>query len=151
LHGEHNSRRRDPGGDNVSALAGDRRRRLAAPTDDRTLERLETRARITDATGQLLRCFPRWSRALGQLTSLALERLADNEPLDPNDPDMWRSRDAHAQAVLHRHGQGKVSATRLMSAAIAALIDGQALADRDAGLDWSTLTVPVTSPCAALT
>ena len=93
----------------------------------------------TDATGQLLRCFPRWSRALEQLTSLALERLADNEPLDPNEPDVWRSRDAHAQAVLHRHGQGKVSATRLTSAAIAALIDGQALADRDAGLDWSTV------------
>jgi len=38
----------------------------AAPTDGRTLERerLEIRARVTDATGQLLRCFPRWSRAL---------------------------------------------------------------------------------------
>ena len=116
----------------------------AAPPDGRTLERerLETRARVTGATGQLLRCFPRWSRALEQLTSLALERLADNEPVDPNDRDVWRSRDAHAQAVLHRHGQGNVSATRLTSAAIAALIDGQALADRDAGLDWSTVTVP---------
>jgi hypothetical protein len=32
--------------------------------DGRTLERerLETRARVTDATGQLLRCFPRWSQ-----------------------------------------------------------------------------------------
>jgi hypothetical protein len=80
--------------------------------DGRTLkrERLETRARTTDATGQLLRCFPRWSRALEQLTSQALGRLAGNEPVDPNDPDVWRSRDAHARAVLHRHGHGKVSA-----------------------------------------
>jgi Helicase conserved C-terminal domain len=119
----------------------------AAPSDGRTLERerLETRARVTDATGQLLRCFPRWSRALEQLTTLALERLADNDPLDPNDPDVWRSRDAHAQAVLHRHGNGKVSATRLTSTAIGALIDRQALADRDAGLDWSTVTVPASA------
>ena len=58
----------------------------------------------TDATAQLLRCFPRWTRALEQLTSRALERLAANEPVDPNDPDGWRSRDAHAQAILHRHG-----------------------------------------------
>src|SRR5450755_584993 len=119
----------------------------AAPTDGRTLERerLETRARVTDATGQLLRCFPRWSRALEQLTSRALERLAGNEPIDPNEQDVWRSRDAHAQAVLHRHGKGKVSATRLTSVAIAALIDGQALADRAAGLDWTTVTVPATA------
>ena len=119
----------------------------AAPPDDRTLERerLETRARVTDAAGQLLRCFPRWSRALEQLTSLALGRLAGNEPLDPNDPDVWRSRDAHGQAVLHRHGQGTVSASRLTSAAIAALIDGQALADREAGLDWNRVTVPASA------
>ena len=115
--------------------------------DGRTLERerLETRARVTDATGQLLRCFPRCSRALEQLTSVALERLAANEPLDPNEQDVWRSRDAHAQAVLHRYGKGRVSATRLTSAAITALIDGQALADRDAGLDWSTVIVPVSA------
>ena len=115
--------------------------------DGRTLERerLEARARVTDATGQLLRCFPRWSRALEQLTSVALERLAANEPLDPNEPDVWRSRDAHAQAALHRHGKGKVSATRLTSAAITALIDGQALADRDAGLHWTTVTVPASA------
>ena len=144
MHGERNSRRRDAGGDNVSALATTGGGGWADAPDGRTLERerLETRARVTDATAQLLRCFPRWSRALEQLTSLALERLAGNEPLDPNEQDVWRSRDAHAQAVLHRHGKGKVSATRLTSAAIAALIDGQALADRDAGLDWRTVTAP---------
>ena len=115
--------------------------------DGRTLERerLETRARLTDATGQLLRCFPCWTRALEQLTSRALERLAANEPLDPNDPDAWRSRDAHAQAVLHRHGEGTLSATRLTSAAITALIDGQAAADRAAGLDWSAVTTPAST------
>jgi Helicase conserved C-terminal domain len=114
------------------------------PSASRTIERerLEARARGTDATTQLCRCFPRWGRALEQLTWKALVRLAANEPVDPNDPDVWRSRDAHAQAVLRRHGRGAVSATRLTSAAIAALIDGQALADRAAGLDWSGVTVP---------
>ena len=94
---------------------------------------------------QLLRCFPSWTRALEQLTFRTLERLAANEPVDPNDPDGWRNRDAHAQAVLHRHGKGKLSATRLTSAAITALIDGQAAADRDAGLDWSTVTTPAST------
>ena len=81
-----------------------------AQPDQRTLERerLESRAKGTDATVQLLRCFPSWTRALEQLTLRTLERLAANEPVDPNDPDAWRSRDAHAQAVLHRHGKGKL-------------------------------------------
>ena len=116
----------------------------AAPVDERTLERerLEDRARRADATAQLQRCFPRWTRALEHLTARALDRLARNEPVDPNDPEIWRSRDAHAQAVLHRHGLGKANATRLTSSAITALIDAQAHADRDAGLDWSTVTVP---------
>ena len=110
----------------------------------RTLERerLEHRASQTDATAHLRRCFPRWTRLLEQLTMDALAHLARNEPVDPNDPDVWRSRDAHAQAVLHRHGHGGTSATRLTTAAIAALIDRQALADRAAGLDWSTIEDP---------
>ena len=119
----------------------------SAQPDQRTLERerLESRAKGTDATVQLLRCFPSWSRALEQLTLRTLERLAANESVDPNDSDGWRSRDAHAQAVLHRHGRGKLSATRLTSAAITALIDGQAAADRDAGLDWSIVTAPAST------
>ena len=119
----------------------------SAQPDQRTLERerLESRAKGTDATLQLLRCFPSWTRALEQLTFRTLERLAANEPVDPNDSDGWRNRDAHAQAVLHRHGKGKLSATRLTSAAITALIDGQAAADRDAGLDWSTVTTPAST------
>lgn len=119
----------------------------SAQPDQRTLERerLESRAKGTDAALQLLRCFPSWTRALEQLTIRTLDRLAINEPVDPNDPDGWRNRDAHAQAVLHRHGKGKLSATRLTSAAITALIDGQAAADRDAGLDWSTVTTPAST------
>ena len=119
----------------------------SAQPDQRTLERerLESRAKRTDATSQLLRCFPTWTHALEQLTLRTLARLAANEPVDPNDPDGWRSRDAHAQAVLHRHGKGKLSTTRLTSAAITALIDGQAAADRDAGLDWSAVTTPAST------
>jgi len=118
-----------------------------AQPDQRTLdrERLESRAKGTDATLQLLRCFPSWTRALEQLTFRTLERLAANEPVDPNDAVEWRNRDAHAQAVLHRHGKGKLSAARLTSAAITALIDGQAAADRDAGLDWSAVTTPAST------
>ena len=115
---------------------------LAAPGRTLERERLEHRAGDTAAAAQLRRCFPRWRSALEHLTSQALTRLADNQPIDPNDPDAWRSRDAHAQAVLHRHGHGSTSATRLTSTAIAALIDGQARADNDAGLDWSTVTLP---------
>ena len=119
----------------------------SAQPDRRTLERerLESRAKGTDATLQLLRCFPSWTRALEQLTLRTLERLAANEPADPNDPDGWRNRDAHAQAVLHRHGKGTLSATRLTSAAITSLIDGQAAADRAAGLDWSSVTAPAST------
>jgi hypothetical protein len=114
------------------------------PLSGRTLERerLEHQASQTDATAQLRRCFPRWRSVLERLTAQALGRLARNEPIDPNDPDAWSSRDAHAQAVLHRHGQGTTSATRLTSTATAALINGQARADSDAGLDWSMVTVP---------
>ena len=128
-------------------LRWETRRGWSAQPDQRTLERerLESRAKGTDATLQLLRCFPSWTCALEQLTFRTLERLAANEPVDPNDSDGWRNRDTRAQAVLHRHGEGKLSATRLTSAAIAALIDGQAAADRDAGLDWSTVTKPAST------
>jgi hypothetical protein len=117
-------------------------------------ERLIGRVRQTDATRQLQRCFPRWSNALDQLAWRALVRLAANEPVDPNDPDMWTSREQHAQAVLRRHGLTDASARRLSASAIAALIDGQATADRDVGLDWGTVTIPPTgsmSGCAAPT
>ncbi len=105
-------------------------------------DRLLGPARESDAGRQLVRCFVRWARALEQVRLPALRRLADNQPVDPNDPDVWRSRDEHAQAVLRRHGLTRLNAGRLTMAAVSALIDGQARADRDAGLDWTTITVP---------
>ena len=72
----------------------------------------------------------------------ALRALAANRPVDPNDPDVWSSRDEHAQAVLRRHGLTQLSAGRLTLAAIGEVIAGQAQADRDAGLDWDTIAVP---------
>jgi hypothetical protein len=105
-------------------------------------ERLITRARDTDAARQLQRCFPRWLKALEHLSWRALVRLAGNEPVDPNDPGAWESRDAHAKAVLRRHGLTHQNVARLSLAAITGLIDGQRSADRDAGLDWGTITTP---------
>ena len=104
----------------------------------------ERSARETDAGRQLQRCFPRWSRAFEHLRRTALRRLADNQPVDPNDADSWHSSDEHAQAVLRRHGLAQVHARRLQTSAIRALIDGQAHADRQAGLDWTTVTAPAT-------
>lgn len=95
-------------------------------------ERLIDRARGTDAARQLQRCFPRWSKALDHLAWWALVRLAANEPVDVNDPDMWASRDEQAQAVLRRHGLTTVKAERLSMTAVKALVGGQAAADREA-------------------
>ena len=86
---------------------------LAAPGRTLERERLEHRAGQTAAAAQLRRCLPRWTRMLEQLTSQALTRLAENQPIDPNDPDAWRNRDAHAEAVLRRHGLARVNASRL--------------------------------------
>ena len=108
----------------------------------RERERLIARARETDATRQLQRCFPRWLKALENLSWPALVRLAGNEPVDPNDRGAWESRDAHAKAVLRRHGLTHQNVARLSLAALGALIDGQRSADRDAGLDWGTVTTP---------
>jgi hypothetical protein len=105
-------------------------------------ERLIAQARDTDATRQLQRCFPGWQKALDHLAWRALVRLAANEPVDVNDPDMWASRDEHADAVLRRHGLSKISGGRLTMAAVRALIDGQKTADENAGLDWGKLTAP---------
>src|SRR3954447_5868275 len=122
-------------------------------------DRLARQARATDAGRQFTRCFPRWLAALDHLRWPALVRLAHGEPggpkhphaagspppgepVDPNDPDAWSSRDEHAHAVLRRHGVSGVAPTRLTLEAIARLIDGQAAADRAAGLDWTPVTVP---------
>ena len=99
-------------------------------------DRLIVQARSTDAARQLQRCFPRWAAAFEHLSWRALVRLASNEPVDPNDRDAWRTADEHAQAVLRRHGI-TLNPRHLTLTAIQALIDGQARADHDAGLDWT--------------
>jgi hypothetical protein len=81
-------------------------------------------------------------KAFDHLAWRALVRLAANEPVDPNDPDMWESRDEQAQVVLRRHGLTTVKAGRLTMATVNTLIDSQKAADREAGLDWCRLTVP---------
>ena len=117
----------------------------SATAEELERERLLGRARASDAGRQFARCFARWPGALDHIRLPALRALAANRPVDPNDPDVWRSRDAHAQAILRRHGVAKLSAGRLTLAAIGELIAGQARADRDAGLDWSTIAVPPAS------
>ena len=81
---------------------GDRWAAAASESLERT--RLIEQARRTDAAAQLRRCCPSAARVLEDLSWRALTRLAANEPVDPNDPDSWRSPDAHAQVVLRRHG-----------------------------------------------
>ncbi|MGA2929291.1 MAG: SNF2-related protein, partial [Solirubrobacteraceae bacterium] len=107
-------------------------------------ERLIARARDTDAARQLQRCFPRWLKlnAFEHLSWPALVRLTANQPVDPNEPDAWQSRDAHAKAVLRRHGYTHLNVKRLTLAALNSLIERQGQADRDAGVDWSTITNP---------
>jgi hypothetical protein len=104
-------------------------------------EQVVARARGTDAARQLQRCFPRWAKAFEHLSPRALRQLAANDPVDPNDPDVWRTADEHAQGVLRRHGV-TLNPRHLTLAAIEMLIDGQARADRDAGLDWTQITAP---------
>jgi hypothetical protein len=103
--------------------------------------RLLEQARATEAARQLQRCCPRWAGLFEHLSWRALARLARNEPVDPSDPASWRGRESHAQVVLRRHGVTRPRASRLTANALQALIDGQATADRDAGLDWSALPV----------
>jgi hypothetical protein len=114
----------------------------SATTEELEREKLLAPARETDAGRQFARCFARWPGAFDHIRRAALRALAANRPVDPNDPDVWRSRDEHAQAILRRHGLTQLSAGRLTLAAIGEVIAGQAQADRDAGLDWSTIAVP---------
>jgi hypothetical protein len=52
--------------------------------------------------------------------------------------------------VLRRHGITRISSARLTMDTVRALIDGQARADRKAGLDWTRLAVPAAALEAAL-
>jgi hypothetical protein len=134
----------------TSPSAADRGRPLERPVgwfashggEERQREQLIATARDSAAARQLQRGFPFWRRAFDHLTSRALVRLTANEPVNPNDPDIWRSANEHAQAVLRRHRLAGISTSRLTLNAVRALIDGQAQADRDAGLDWTQLSVP---------
>src|SRR5436305_13206280 len=114
----------------------------SATAEELEREKLLEPARESDAGRQFARCFARWPGAFDHIRRAALRALAANRPVDPNDPDVWRSRDEHAQAILRRHGLTQLSAGRLTLAAIGEVIAGQAQADRDAGLDWSTIAVP---------
>ena len=117
----------------------------SATAEELERDRLLGPAAASGAGRQFARCFLRWPRALDHIRLPALRALAANRPVDPNDPDVWSSRDEHAQAILRRHGVAKLSAARLTLAAIGELIAGQAQADRDAGLDWNTIAVPPAS------
>ena len=126
------------------------RRWAASASEQLEHTRLIQQARDTDAAALLRRCCPAAARVLESLSWRALTRLAANAPVEPNDPDSWRSPDAHAQIVLRRHGITALDPTRLTMEAVRALIDGQARADRDAGLDWTRLDVPAAQLEAAL-
>src|SRR3954447_16355470 len=56
--------------------------------------------------------------------------------------DAWAGRDQHAHAILRRHGITGVAPTRLTREAIGRLVDAQAAADHEAGLDWTRITTP---------
>ena len=78
----------------------------SATAEELERERLLAPARESDAGRQFARCFARWPGALDHVRLAALRALAANRPVDPNDPDVWRSRYEHAQAILRRHGIG---------------------------------------------
>ena len=115
----------------TTAAASVRPLMLPGPWPSATAEELERErllgpTRASDAGRQFARCFARWPGALDHIRLAALRALAANRPVDPNDPDVWRSRDEHAQAILRRHGLTQLSAGRLTLAAIGELIAGQA-------------------------
>lgn len=110
----------------------------ASSTDDT----LVAQATATAAWSQLARCFPHWRGAKHKLHSRALRRLAADEPVDPNDTATWENTDAHATAVLRRHGVTTLSSSGLSERAVSGLIHGQREADERAGLDWGTLHDP---------
>ena len=98
----------------------------SATAEELERDRLLGPARESDAGRQFARCFAVWPGALDHIRLTALRALAANRPVDPNDPDVWSSRDEHAQAILRRHGVAKLSAGRLTLEAIGELIAGPA-------------------------
>ncbi|RKQ90846.1 helicase-like protein [Solirubrobacter pauli] len=104
-------------------------------------ERLAERALGTDAGRQLARCFGNAGAPIQDLRADALFELAANRPIDPNDASAWIDSDAHAAAVLCRHGITDIRPTRFQLHAIRQLAAGQAEQDVRAGLDWSRVHV----------
>src|SRR4051794_27310440 len=102
---------------------------VAADRDQSANETLDT-----DAGRMFARCFGALGAPTHGLRPRALMRLLDNRPVDPNDPDTWTDADAHAAAVLRRHGITGMRTTRLELHAIRRLARGQAVADCAAGL-----------------
>lgn len=97
----------------------------------------------TGAWKQLLRCFGGGdATGLPSLTSDARRRLADDRPVDPNDPEIWSTRSDHVSAVLLRHSID-VSSRHISEEARERLIEMQRSADRDAGLDWTIVATSV--------
>ncbi|WP_169542194.1 helicase-related protein [Solirubrobacter soli] len=125
-------------------------KRPPAPSTQHTplsrIERPDSAAGLeTDAARQLARCFGTLGPPIDMLHPAAWRRLAADEPVDLNDPDTWVDADAHAAAVLRRHGITGVRATRLELRAVRQVAREQAQADRAAGLDWTRVTTPASA------
>ena len=102
------------------------------------------RARDTDAGRQLAALLRALAPRRSSSCAARALRAAGAQPSrsTPTTPTRGSAADAHAEAVLRRHGITRVNAGRLQLRAVRALIDGQAQADREAGLDWTTVTAP---------
>jgi hypothetical protein len=107
-------------------------------------------AKQTDAYKQLRQCFPGWTGMATVLRTPTLKRLAENTPIDPNNPDNWMSQAHAVQGVLRRHGIDGVRPDRLTFSACERLLAGQVEADRAAGLDWTKVVAPASRMAEAL-
>ena len=108
-----------------------------SPGQDRLVERerLMGQARGTDAARQLQRCFPRWMKAFDHLAGARSSAWLATAGR-PERPGHLGDRDEQAQAVLRRHGS-PTSRPAADTGGGHALVDGQRIADDDAGIDWA--------------
>lgn len=106
--------------------------------------KLEAALNQSDSYAQFVRCFPTWRTVLRWVHSGAQRRMAAGEPVDPNDPSTWLGLEAHAQAVLRRHGLSKIEPHHLTWDACKALATRQKEIDYEVGLDWKVVTSPAT-------
>ena len=110
-------------------------------------EALARRARATDAGRQLARCFPRWATALDQLRWRALVRAGRTTSRStPTTPTRGTAATPTPRRSCAATASPACAPTRLdLSGRSRPLIDGQAAADRDAGLDWTRVTAPASA------